>query len=906
MKRLNHVVLLFLLVCLCFNFTRGLPAFVRADSGGAVITGYQTSSHSGMGIDCENVRLAWKIESSERGVLQSAYQVKIKSDAGSVWDSGWVTSNRQAGVLAQNLDPETVYTWTVAVKDQNGTQIGLSAESNFETAPAVLDANWIGRGYDVVRKIFTLAQPVANIERARAYVGSTSFAETRVNGQKAGDYVLTPKLSVPDERVFYNTYDILPYLNNGQNALGLMLGQVTPLGGLAVGMFKIYYKDSSVQTISTGEDWKGKAGGPVTRADFFFGEDLNANLIAGWDTAAFVENGDWKETAISNVSSAMYVKDGVLRIPASSGTLFSRQSFSGNYSIEAKFKNIQNAFGLLFGSGSPNPALWQVYSNAFRAHKPGNWSAVDQDALSLTPGAPVTMKVDISGTTVTTYINGSSAPVHSTTFSSGQTAGRVGIRSVENEVSELEYIKVTQGGGVIWEDDFSGGVLDAVKWDVTADPVLEPAVSATKIIQEISPVKFTQFGSGSTRSFVADFGKNMSGYARVSVQGAASATVTVRYAELLNPDGTIYPNTTMFDPWCTYTLTGGADVFEPKFFYTGFRYAKIEYAGSAAFAASNVTACFISDEAEETGFFESSNSRLNAVFDLYRQAQLSNLVSNYTDCPQREKDGWTGDASVIKESSAILLADYCLAESYMKTLYDNIYPNGQPFVRVPKPASSPQGHGEFGYIDPPWTSAYFVFPYETYLQTGDPYYIRTAYDAMAKVFAFYQSRANNYIVSDNTFGDWIGYDQRDNKINASWLSSSYVYYAGVLLSEMSGVIGKDHTALDQYLSNMRSRLEQQYFNTTYYSTNTQTAGAMAIDLRVATPAQKKALITGILAQIKAADTTLRTGVLGTKSLYDALSDANEHKTLLDLTVSNKKCSFGYMLDNGATTLWEYW
>ena len=197
---------------------------------------------------------------------------------------------------------------------------------------------------------------------------------------------------------------------------------------------------------------------------------------------------------------------------------------------------------------------------------------------------------------------------------------------------------------------------------------------------------------------------------------------------------------------------------------------------------------------------------------MYHQSQLSNLVGNYTDCPQREKDGWTGDASVIKEAASMMLADYNSAEAYMKTMYDNIYPDGQPLVRVPKPASMPQGTDEYGYIDPTWTSAYFVFPYQTYMQTGDSYYIEMAYPSMMEVFQFYQNldTDHDYIITNNTFGDWLGYDNQNGKVDRNWLSASYVYYSGVLLSEMAEIIGEDHTELDAYLENMNQAIQAKF------------------------------------------------------------------------------------------------
>ncbi|MBC5786704.1 family 78 glycoside hydrolase catalytic domain [Clostridium facile] len=1057
-----------------------LPAFAL-EGDGLEVSAFQTSSNSDIGIDADNVRFAWNINAQERGVLQTHYSVIVKDTQGNpVWESGWVESDDQSGITPKNLKPETVYTWQVNIRDQHGHESGFSEPETFETAPEQLNGNWIGSGYGVVRKTFQLDQPLDQVDRARAYMTSTSMIETRMNGQKVGEWVLGPKKPVPDVRVYYNTYDIKPYLLDGENTAGIMLGNVTPMGGKTLGTIKIYYKDGSVQEINTGTDWRGSTSSPVTRATFETGEDQNPNLMVGWDTNDYVEDNTWSNARICG-STSMYCEDGKLVVPANAGTYYTNQSFSGNYTIETKVSVQQNAFGLVFGSGNPNGALWQfnvIEGNLFKVHNPGNWST-NQSYVNdqIQYNQDLIMKVKITGNTVESYLG--DTLIDTRTFEDGQTAGKIGFRSTVDEAFTMDYLKVTdESGNILFEDHFDK--IDSNKWNVPADPIVEPAVSATKVIKEVEPVSIQKvtkydkskpyaadgqlylprtsgeetyytnqsfsgdytietevtvkntafgllFGSGNpngglwqfnvaegnvvkthqpgdwsqrdsypnakvqydtplkmkievkgnevktyledelictntfadgqtsgrlglragvqeefsvnyirvsqngeviwsdefdsvdttkwnfpepgeaTECYVVDFGKNMSGYARLNVKGQKDDVVTLRYAELQNDDGSIYANTTYHFPYNNYTLTGGNDTFEPKFFSTGFRYVEVEnFPGELT--AENITACFVSDDIEETGSFTSSNDRLNKIYDMYHQSQLSNLVGNYTDCPQREKDGWTGDASVIKEAASMMLADYNSAEAYMKTMYDNIYPDGQPLVRVPKPASMPQGTDEYGYIDPTWTSAYFVFPYQTYMQTGDSYYIEMAYPSMMEVFQFYQNldTDHDYIITNNTFGDWLGYDNQNGKVDRNWLSASYVYYSGVLLSEMAEIIGEDHTELDAYLENMNQAIQAKFNQGTYYSSDTQTANAMAVDLGIVAEQDKDTIVQSILNNVSNANTTLMTGVLGTKSIYDTLSEANQHKVLLDLTTTPEKCSFGYMLDNGATTLWEYW
>lgn len=405
---------------------------------------FQTSSYSNLGIAFDNVRLGWKLESTLRAEKQKAYNVVVRDNSSIVWDSGWVESDEQTGIKVPNLQPETVYFYKVNVKNQKGKESGFSTEESFETAPKNVDGSWIGGSEKILRKKFTLNQSAANVERARAYVGSTSIVETRLNGQKVGDIVLAPTKPVPDVSAYYNTYDILPYLLDGDNTLGLYTSDVYPMGSKVKAMFKIYYKDGSSQIILTGPDWRGNAKSPITKQNFMSGEDFSAKIMAKWDTNEFIEDATWK-----NVSGAgLNVSDGSINVPSNSGTFYTNQSFNGNYTIEVSAVIKKTAIGICFGSGQSNPAMWQLSvagGSSLRAHMPGDWTKINKTANSkIKINTPVTMKIEVTDDLVKTYI--SDELVYSATFASGQTSGPIGFRAVSDEAFTIDYIKVTQNG----------------------------------------------------------------------------------------------------------------------------------------------------------------------------------------------------------------------------------------------------------------------------------------------------------------------------------------------------------------------------------------------------------------------------------------------------------------------------
>jgi len=859
---------------------------------------FQTSSFSNIGIDYSNVRIGWKIDSTSRDAKQSEYNVVVRNKDNVVWDSGWVKSNEQTGIKVQNLITEEVYFYKVKVKDQNGDESEFSAEESFETAPLDISGSWIGGSEKLLRKKFVLDQNITNIDRARAYIGSTSMVEARLNGQKVGDLVLAPTKTVPDVSAYYNTYDILPYLIDGDNTLGLYTSEVYPMGGKVKAVYKIYYKDGSNQIILTGPDWRGNPKSPVTKQNLNSGEDFNAKIMKNWDTNAFIEDSTWKDVSSAGVN----VSNGSLIVPANSGTYYTKQTFSGNYTIEVNAIIKQTAIGICFGSGNPNSAMWQLSvsgGSAIRAHIPGDWATIKKVAnAKIKINTPLVMKIETTGDIVKTYLDGDL--VDTTTFAAGQTSGPLGIRSMADEAFNIDYIKVTQNGAIIWEDNFDE--VDSTKWNGLSDIKLEPAVTAAKVIEEIKPITITKLSN----SYLVDFGKNMSGYVKIKAD-VPNSVVKVKYSELLNADGTINAVSTFHKPVCSYTVGEEQTEFIPKFFYTGFRYVEVVgYVGELT--NDQILACFVSEDLDVTGRFTSSNERLNLIFDMYKQSQQSNIVNLYTDCPQREKGGWSGDASVTKESAALLLNDYTSAENFIRNSMKNIYPNGQPFILLPTPITTVQGSGETSKNDPPWTSAYFVFPYETYMQTGDKYYIEIAYDGLVKIFNYYKTLDTNrdYIVENNTYGDWVGYDNQAGKVSRDFLSAGYTYYSGKLLSQMAEIIGKDHTDLDQYLLKMNEALIKKYYKQTFFSNNVEASNALALDFNLVPQNDINTIIESLVKNVVDSKNTIMTGVLGTKSMYDALSQANQHKVLLDTTINPNKQSFGYMLDNGATTLWEYW
>lgn len=873
--------------------TTDMNSIIKSD---VKVETFQTSSAYDTGIDCKNVRLGWRINTEKRGMYQTAYRCVVEDEQGTLaWDSDWVQSNEQTGIVPQNLKPETIYTAKVKIRDENGTESDFGEPFSFETAPDKPEGVWIA-AERLARYVFSLDQPAANIERARCYLASTGVIEIRLNGSKVGDLIWGPRKGVSDKVAYYNTFDVTSMLKDGENCVGAYVSGSTYMNHDLCGMLRVKYKDGSVQTVSTGKGWKTCAASEIVKEDLSKGEDIDLTKKTEWDTPGFRTDASWKD--VSTVSFGPV--DGELTIPDNSGIFTTYRSFSGNYTIEAVITVRKTLGTIMFGAkdGVSSPLMWQVTDSGLRLHKVG-WTEIDTpSAKGLGKDKKVTMKIEILDGTVTTYINGNK--VHTVNLPQSQTDGALGIRSALNEVASYDRITVTQNGKVVWEDEFD--FVDTEKWNFPGEAEIVPSPTGTKVIKEIKPVSCNEITSGEKKAYILDFGVNMQGYARMTLKGNKNDKYKIEYSELLDENGDIWANTTAHKPVSTYTLSGGDDVFEPRFFYTGFRYLRVTAPENAEFDPDAFTACFTSDDVVQTGFFESSNERLDQVFEMYNVSQRSNMMGNYTDCPQREKNGWTGDAAVTKESAAMLLNDYTTAEAFLDAMLMDVKADGRPEIVVPRPSGTESG----AQYDITWASAIFIFPYELYMQTGDKYYIEHSIDTLIKVFEYAASYEKNDLVTQNVYGDWVGLDNAKGLVDSGYLSAVCYYNCGMLLSEMLGIAGRDRTEHDAHMKKVYDAIQKKYYKNGYYAKKSQTCLSMALDFGLVTD-ENKALVSDKLIDIcDKKGRVLGTGVLGTKSLYDALSEANEHKLLLDMTISAEKGSFGFMIDNGATSLWEYW
>jgi alpha-L-rhamnosidase len=273
-----------------------------------------------MGVDVMQPRLSWALESTERGQKQTAYQIVATTDQDTIWDSGKVVSDRQLHIpyAGKALVSGQRVTWKVKIWDASDRESAWSDPAFWEMGmlnAADWKGQWIGATDKLVtpsapapylRKTFSVTKPVRS---ARAYIAGVGYSELYLNGQKVSDHVLDPGYTRFDRRIIYVTHDVTQALQQGNNALGIILGngwlnvnaadtwdfdtapwRMTPR---ALAQLVVSYTDGTSETLATDLTWKVSTGAIVFDG-IRNGQSDDARLEKpGWSTATYAEDASW-------------------------------------------------------------------------------------------------------------------------------------------------------------------------------------------------------------------------------------------------------------------------------------------------------------------------------------------------------------------------------------------------------------------------------------------------------------------------------------------------------------------------------------------------------------------------------------------------------------------------------------
>lgn len=513
----------------------------------------------------------------------------------------------------------------------------------------------------------------------------------------------------------------------------------------------------------------------------------------------------------------------------------------------------------------------------------------------------------------------------------------------------------TAPGPILWNDIYDGETYDArlerSGWDFPGynDADWQPAeqaqnpggqmVSQTgcppiKVVRTILPQTFTTPEMG---VFVYDFGQNFTGWVKLHVRGPRGTTVKIRYAELLHENGAINPlPNRSANATDVYILKGeGEECFEPRFTYHGFRYVEMTgFPGTPAL--ESLEGCVVHSAVPPSGRFLCSNALINQIHQNVLWGQLSNLMSIPTDCPQRdERLGWLGDAHLTVEEAIHNFEMAGFYTKWMRDIRDAQKDNGSVPDVVPT-------HWNLYPADPAWGIACILIPWEVYRYYGDRQILEQNYPMMKSYLEFLQSLAQDDMLYLSKYGDWCPPWHVNSMDTPQELVSQWCYYYGtVTLSNIARILEKqeDSAVFAAKAERIRDVFNNRFLQGNRYSgeqqtqylkfipaqvtaeeravmeehlartleVHSQTAHVLALYLDLTPPDKKQAVLQSLIDDIVVLHGKhVNTGIIGTRYLLDVLSENGYADLALQLVTQTTYPGWGYMVKEGATTLWERW
>ena len=483
-------------------------------------------------------------------------------------------------------------------------------------------------------------------------------------------------------------------------------------------------------------------------------------------------------------------------------------------------------------------------------------------------------------------------------------------------------------GPILFDSIYGGETYDARKeipgWSLAAfnDSAWEPArlLSAPRGMlsaqamppiraeKALKPVKVTEPKPG---VFIYDIGQNLAGLGELTVSGPAGTAVRMRYGERLKADGTLDVadiSQHVMRKWTnqqfqtdTYILKGGGrETWRARFCYHGFQYVEVTgFPGKPTL--DNLRAWFIHSAVPEAGQFECSNVTLNKIQRAARWSFLSNLQGIPTDCPHREKNGWTGDAHIAAEQACFNFLPVTVHAKWINDLGDEQRPTGQLPGIVPT-----SGWGYTWGNGPAWDSAFLLIPYYMYVYYGDTDSFRRHYDGMKSYVDFLGTRAKDGIVG---FGlnDWAPWK---TKTEAPITDTAYYYVDTRIVALAAGLLGKTEDA--QKYSTQAESIKQAFTKRFYkpetasYDNGSQTALSTALYQGLVDPASQSRVASNLVAAVEKTTNHIDTGILGCKYILNALLENGRADVAYRMVARTDQPSWGWWLEQGATTLWEQW
>ena len=675
------------------------------------------------------------------------------------------------------------------------------------------------------------------IKRATVYVTALGTYELRINGKRVGNDVLAPGWTEFRKRVYYQAYDVSGLITKGNNAIGAILG----------------------------DGWYASTLAQYDRRNLYGGRPrLLVQLeleFADGSTQKIVTDGTWK-TAFGPLRHADLLMgcefDARLTMPGWDQTAFNEQGWN---SVLVK--------GV--GPKGANESSAEIVRDVTDSLK----SAIRDGRLSL--------MVDNG------QLGGDPAPGRKKSLSVEYLAGGKKLAKIvaENSVLELTGPELTIINAQ-FGDLPSGKPTFALQASV-ADP--------SRIMEELPARSVSEPRPG---CWTFDLGQNMVGWVRLKVRGPAGRRITIRHAEMINADGTIYTAALRSCPAADfYILSGkGDEVFEPFGTFHGFRYVEVRGLATKP-ELDMITGLVVHTPMRRTGNFECSNPMLNKLYSNIIWGQKGNYLEVPTDCPQRdERMGWTGDTQFFAPTAAYNFDVANFFTRWLQTCQDNQYSDGSFPPVIPDIMG---GAGATG-----WSDAPILCTYNIYQNYADTRLVAERYDCMERYMKWLEGKTKDGISTVGGFGDWLNAGGGAKK---EVMDTAYHAYLAQIMAEMSRAIGKDEDAVrfTKLCNEIKEAFAREFIQPDgSIKESSQTGYALAFSMDLLPLKMREKVAEKFVDEIKRFNWHLATGFIGTPRLLPALSKAGRDDVAYRLLLTETYPSWLFPVKNGATTMWERW
>jgi len=903
-----------------------------------------------LGIDAARPRLSWTLRAratERRGLTQQAYQIRVASSpdrlrrgAADLWDTGRVASSECVDVVyaGRPLSSHQPCFWQVRVWDPAGRPSAWSPPAWWTMGllrPEDWTARWIGHTQPAEQRpggggpgggiTFDGAQWIWNSSGdARREVPPGTLCFRRILDLPEGEIARARMAITVDDRFVLDVngaevlrtegsepwrqprqVDLAPYLRSGRNVIAIRgtNDALSPAGAMAA--LSVSVGGREIRLVTDGQ-WRCGPESPGWESLEFDDSawaqpvEMGAMGVAPWGALSLGGLTGWGQEQSSPLFRKTVEIGGPLRRATATicglgyyelringekigdhvldpvFTRYDKRALYVTYDVTRNLHRGRNALGVMLGNGFYNQ------------HARDAWD-FDRAPWRAQPALRMQLRLEFADGRVRTIGTDETWRAHT---------GPVVLDGVRN--GEFYDARREWPG---WDRaDFddrqwpAAEVVDGPKGVLRAQ--MMPPV---RVMETLAPIRVTEPQPG---VFVFDLGQTIAGWAQIRVTGPEGTAIVLGYGEQLAADGTldrgaiatlVYQGPFQTD---SYTLAGrGVETWEPRFTYHGFRYVEVTgWPGRPDL--DSLRGRVVHTGFSRAGSFECSNALLNTIQRLTLWAYRGNFVGIPTDCPHREKNGWTGDAQLACELGLLNFDNAPAYEKWMGDFRDEQPASGEFPGIVP---TSGWGYG----VGPAWDSAHVLIPWYLYVYQGDRRVLEDNYASMKRYVDFLGTRARDHMV-DYGLADWC---PARTETPASVTSTAYYYVDALTLSRVAELLGQPDDA--QRYAELAARIFDA-FNAAHnrgnglYANGSQTALACALYQGLVPADQREWVAQRLVEAVEATDGHLDCGILGAKYLFRALTDAGRADVAYRVATQTTPPSYGDWVRRGATTLWEDW